>query len=63
MLGVRIASDEDVATEVVVGTISTNRGRNGYSAHDKAHDKAHDIPETSFARFVLCAERLEPDCD
>ena len=59
MLGVRIASDEDVATEVVVGTISTNRGRNGYSAHDKAHD----IPETSFARFVLCAERLEPDYD
>ena len=59
MLGVRIASDEDVATEVVVGTISTNRGRNGYSAHDKAHD----IPETSFARFVLRAERLEPDCD
>ncbi len=33
--GVRIASDEDVATEVVVETISTNRGRNGYSAHEK----------------------------
>ena len=57
--GVRIASDEDVAREVVVETISTNRGRKGYSAHEKAHGTS----ETSFARFVLCAERLEPDYD